>query len=145
MNRLSVTDRPHTILFYYFLIATIAAAPFAAAHWRTPTGTEWGYLAAIGVFMALSQLFIILAYQQSTADRLAPFNYSVVVFSGLIGWVVWGSVPDLLAVAGIILVCIGGILSITLGGGPAKTHARGHAIGQGHWCDEPGSAPGSRP
>lgn len=31
------------------------------------------------------------------------------------------------------------------GRGPAKTHARGHAIGQGHWCDEPGSAPGSRP
>lgn len=134
VNRLSTTDKPDTILFYYFLISTIAAAPFAVAQWRQPVGVEWGYLAAIGLFMALAQLFIILAYQRSTASRLAPFIYSVVVFSGLIGWVVWGQVPDWLAVVGIVLVCVGGILSIVFGGGPGKTHADGHAIGHGHWC-----------
>ncbi len=133
VNRLSATDRPDTILFYYFLISTLAAAPFAIAGWRTPVGIEWAYLAGIGVFMALSQLFIILAYQQSTAERLAPFNYSVVVFSGLIGWLIWHNVPDLVALLGIVLVCVGGILSIVLGGGPVKAHAMGHPIGQGHW------------
>ena len=137
VNRLSATDRPDTILFYYFLISTIAAAPFAIAGWRTPVGVEWGYLAGIGVSMALSQLFIILAYQQSTAERLAPFNYSVVVFSGLIGWLVWGNVPDLIALLGIVLVCVGGILSIVFGGGPSKDHAMGHAIGHGHWWEAP--------
>ncbi|MFO1154661.1 MAG: DMT family transporter [Rhodospirillales bacterium] len=137
VNRLSSTDRPDTILFYYFLISTIAATPFAIAGWRPPVGVEWGYLAGIGVFMALSQLFIILAYQQSTAERLAPFNYSVVVFSGLIGWLVWDNVPDLVALIGIVLVCVGGILSIIFGGVAAKEHAKGHPIGQGHWCDAP--------
>ena len=137
VNRLSATDRPDTILFYYFLISTIAAAPFAIAGWRTPVGLEWGYLTGIGVFMAFSQLFIILAYQQSTAERLAPFNYSVVVFSGLIGWLIWHNVPDLVALLGIVLVCVGGILSIVFGGGPVKEHAMGHPIGQGHWCDAP--------
>ncbi len=137
VNRLSATDRPDTILFYYFLVSTIAAAPFAIAGWRTPVGVDWAYLAGIGVFMALSQLFIILAYQQSTAERLAPFNYSVVVFSGLIGWLVWHDVPDLVALLGIVLVCVGGILSIIFGGGPVKECAKGHPIGQGHWRDAP--------
>jgi drug/metabolite transporter (DMT)-like permease len=142
VNRLSTTDRPDTILFYYFLISTAAAAPVAVAQWRTPVGAEWAYLGAIGLFMALAQLFIILAYQRSTASRLAPFIYSVVVFSGLIGWIVWDQVPDLLALVGIALVCAGGICSIVFGGGPAKAHAEGHAIGHGHWGGEPD---GSRP
>jgi drug/metabolite transporter (DMT)-like permease len=129
VNRLSSIDKPDAILFYYFLISTIAAAPFAAYAWHAPAGDQWGYLAGIGIFMALAQLLIILAYQRATAERLAPFNYSVVVFSGLIGWLVWGNVPDLLAVTGIVLVCAGGIISIVFGGSSGK----GHPIGHGHW------------
>jgi len=129
VNRLSSTDKPDAILFYYFLISTIASAPFAAYAWKMPTGLEWGYLAGIGIFMAAAQLLIILAYQRATAERLAPFNYSVVVFSGLIGWLVWGNVPDLPALIGILLVIAGGIISIVFGGPSGK----GHPIGHGHW------------
>lgn len=137
VNKLSSTEKPDTILFYYFLISTMAAAPFAAVSWQTPAGAQWGYLMGIGVFMALAQLFIILAYQRATAQRLAPFNYSVVIFSGLIGWAVWGNVPDMISLAGIVLVCIGGILSIMFGGPAAK----GHPIGHGHWVVRPQRQP----
>lgn len=129
VNRLSSTDKPDTILFFYFLISTIAAFPFAMDGWQMPARTEWRYLAGIGVFMALAQLLIILAYQRATAERLAPFNYSVVVFSGLIGWLVWGNVPGPLAVTGILLVCAGGTISIVFGGPSAK----GFPFGHGHW------------
>jgi drug/metabolite transporter (DMT)-like permease len=129
VNRLSSTDRPDAILFYYFLISTIAACPFAMYDWRMPAGIEWSYLAGIGVFMALAQLFIILAYQRATAERLAPLNYSVVVFSGLLGWLVWSNVPGLLAVTGIVLVCAGSTISIVFGGPSGK----GHPLGHGHW------------
>jgi len=47
----------------------------------------------------------------------------------VIGWLVWGNVPDLIAVAGIVLVCAGGIISIVFGGSSGK----GHPIGHGHW------------
>jgi drug/metabolite transporter (DMT)-like permease len=129
VNRLSSTDKPDTILFFYFLISTIAAFPFAMDGWQTPARTDWRYLIAIGVFMALAQLFIILAYQRATAERLAPFNYSVVVFSGLIGWLVWGNVPGPLAITGILLVCAGGTISIVCGGPSTK----GFPISHGHW------------
>ena len=55
---------------------------------------EWGLLIGVGVFMALAQLLIILAYQHATASQIAPFNYSVVIFSGLIGWIVWRDALD---------------------------------------------------
>ncbi len=129
VNQLSSTDQPNTILFYYFLISTIAAAPFAIFGWSAPGPRDWWFLVGVGVFMAMAQLFIILAYRRAPAQSIAPFNYSVVVFSGLIGWLVWNHVPDRLALLGILLVCAGGILSIVFGG----RLMHGHALGHGHW------------
>jgi drug/metabolite transporter (DMT)-like permease len=129
VNQLSVTETTERILFYYFLISSIASLPFAIAEWHAPTIHEWIYLVGIGIFMAASQLLIILAYRQASAGRIAPFNYSVVVFSGLIGWLVWKNTPDMLSLIGVVLVTVGGILS-TKFGGPAS---RGHFGWIGRW------------
>lgn len=114
VQKLTGRNRSDTILFYYFAIASLATAPFAAAWWQSPTPAQWGYLLGVGLFMALAQWLIILAYQQADATHLAPFNYSVVIFSGLIGWFAWGDTLDAVSLLGIALVCAGGILSIVL-------------------------------
>src|SRR5437899_5895626 len=69
VNTLARTDRPDTILFYYFLIASLATAPFAVLQWKTPEPAQWGLLIGVGVFMALAQLLIILAYEHATASQ----------------------------------------------------------------------------
>jgi hypothetical protein len=76
-----------------------------------------------------AQLLIIFAYRYAKPGRIAPFNYSVVVFSGLIGWIVWHNRPDALALVGVLLVSAGGIFT-TLKGGP---NTRGHFGWIGHW------------
>jgi len=81
------------------------------------------------VFYALTQLLIILAYRYASATQLSPFNYTVVIFSGILGWVLFGSVPDALAVTGTVLICAGGILSIEAG----HVEGLGHMFGYGHW------------
>ncbi|MHB8301738.1 MAG: DMT family transporter [Acidobacteriaceae bacterium] len=132
VNRLSTTETTQRILFYYFLISSLVTAPFAmvTGHILQPRPTrEWLYLVGIGVFMAASQLLIILAYRHASAGRIAPFNYSVVVFSGLIGWLVWKNAPDLLSLFGVILVTVGGILSTRFGG----PNSRGHFGWIGRW------------
>lgn len=129
VNLLSTTETTERILFYYFLISSLASAPFAAAEWRSPDVREWLCLAGIGIFMAISQLLIILAYRQASAARIAPFNYSVVVFSGLIGWMFWNNRPGILSGCGVILVTLGGIASTKFGG----PESRGHFGWIGRW------------
>ena len=80
--------------------------------------------------MAVAQLLIILAYQHATASQIAPFNYSVVIFSGLIGWIVWHNTLDWVSGVGILLVCVGGILSILLA--PDAKHSHGNTPVHGH-------------
>ncbi len=129
VNRLSSTDKSDTILFYYFFISTVATLPFAFMQWQTPQGNQWLYLIGVGVFMALSQLFIILAYKHATAAQIAPFNYSVVIFSGIIGWMAWHAALDMTALLGIALVCAGGIASILFTG---KTQAHAFTLSHSH-------------
>jgi drug/metabolite transporter (DMT)-like permease len=129
VNRLSATEPTDRILFYYFLTASVLTAPCLPLSWRTPTPKQWFCLIGIGLCQAGSQLLIILAYRYAKPGRIAPFNYSVVVFSGLIGWIFWHNRPDALALVGVLLVSAGGILT-TMKAGP-KTH--GHFGWIGHW------------
>ena len=129
VNRLSNTEPTERVLFYYLFISSLLTAPFAAAQWRAPSHREWIYLVGIGIFMTFAQLLIIFAYHHASASRIAPFNYSVVVFSGIIGWVVWKHAPGLLSLAGVILVIAGGVLSTKFGG----PEFRGHFGWIGYW------------
>jgi drug/metabolite transporter (DMT)-like permease len=129
VNRLSSTDPTDRILFYYFLIASILTAPFLPFGWQWPSVRQWLFLLGIGLCQAASQLFIIFAYRYAKPGRIAPFNYSVVVFSGLIGWIVWHDRPDALALVGVLLVSAGGIFTTLKGG----TNSRGHFGWIGHW------------
>jgi drug/metabolite transporter (DMT)-like permease len=129
VNRLSSTEPTDRILFYYFLTASLLTAPFLPFGWHSPDARQWFFLLGIGVCQAASQLLIILAYRYAKPGRIAPFNYSVVIFAGLIGWIVWHNRPDALALVGVVLVSAGGILT-TLKAGP-NTH--GHFGWIGYW------------
>lgn len=128
-NKLAETEPPVRILFYNFGVSTLLLMPLAIAAWRPLTGKQWLLLSGVGVFYALTQYLIILAYRYASATELSPFNYTVVIFSGLLGWLVFGTVPDALAVLGTVLVCAGGIVSIEAG----HSEGRGHTFGYGHW------------
>lgn len=94
-----------------------------------PTFDQWLLLLGVGGFYALTQYLIILAYRQASAAQISPFNYTVVVFSGLLGWMFFGNIPDLVSLFGTLLICAGGILSIRAG----HPEGHGHSHGCGHW------------
>jgi drug/metabolite transporter (DMT)-like permease len=112
---LSTTEPTERILFYYFLLSTLMMAPFAAYAWHVPDGWAWLYLVGIGVCLLASQVFIIVAYRHASAVTLAPIIYSVIVFTALINWLVWGRAPSLLEAAGMAVVIAGGVIAVTHG------------------------------
>lgn len=122
-NLLAETDPPARILLYNFGVSAVLMAPVAVTVWKPFSGRVWMMLIAIGVLFALTQWFIIVAYRYASATELSPFNYSVVVFSGILGWIFFADVPTIAALVGTLLICGGGILSI----------AKGHAEGKGSW------------
>jgi drug/metabolite transporter (DMT)-like permease len=128
VNQLSDSEPAARVLFYYFAVSSVVSAPFAVWSWVPLTAVKWSISGGIGTLMAASQLLILEAYRRASAGRIAAFNYSVVIFSGLIGWAVWRDVPGWLALVGLLLVVVGGIVS-TVWGGRSGRHPMGRTNG----------------
>jgi drug/metabolite transporter (DMT)-like permease len=115
---------PMVSLLYGGLVGMVAltlAVPFA---WRTPVGTEWLLLAAIGVLGALAHLLLILALQRGEASRVSPFSYLQLLWAMLASFLVFGDLPGPATLAGAALVAGSGLWIYRLGAREAAGAAR---------------------
>ncbi len=105
LKRLPAYERPLAMLFYFGLVASPLALLPALPAWRWPSGEAWLLLAAIGATGALSQYWWIMAFRTGEASAVAPFDYSRLIFTGLVGLIFFAEVPDgwTLAGAGLIV------------------------------------------
>ncbi len=113
VRNLSSTESSSTIIIYYFLISTILTMPLFISQFHMLGQTEWFILVAIGFLLACIQFSLAQAYHHASPTLLGPFNYTVVIFSGLIQWIYWDVIPGFVSLIGITLISLGGILSIT--------------------------------
>lgn len=111
---LKKTEPTNRILFYCFLIGSLVTCPMVIIKWQPLDFSQLLLLCGVGIFMYLAQIFITHAFQYAQASTLAPLNYLTVAFSGLLGWAIWGHIPDMFTFVGIMLVCLGGVVSITI-------------------------------
>lgn len=94
IKKLSETERPVTILFYFGITSTAVAAIPAAAVWRAPTLAELALLLTIGALGATAQTCTIRAYRVGEASAITPFDYARLLFAGLLGMVFFAEFPD---------------------------------------------------
>jgi len=124
IRRLTRTEPVTRIVFYFGLIASLAAAAPAALTWRTPSPGTWGVLVLMCALATIGQLTLTRAYVYAPAARIGPFLYAGPVFAGLLDWVVWGRLPDLLFVAGALLVVVAATMALRVRhGAPALVGA----------------------
>ena len=68
--------------------------------WLLPKIEHLLIIVISGVFMGIAHYLHIQAFRITEASILAPFRYTAIIWSVLIGYVVWGELPDLWIVAG---------------------------------------------
>lgn len=106
------TEPSRRIVFYFALFGTLISAPFALTSW-SPLGLwEWAGAAGIGALSTLAQLAMTRAYHNAPAAYLGPFTYSSILIATLLGWLIWDESLGSLTLAGMVLILIGGILTV---------------------------------
>jgi drug/metabolite transporter (DMT)-like permease len=111
-GKLAETEPNHRILFYYFAMSTAAILPFAISSMGGIDKWIWLTLIVISIAMYSAIGLYTKAYSLAKASTIAPINYFSVLVSGLIGWMIWDEIPNLIAFAGMILVVAGGLATI---------------------------------
>ena len=77
--------------------------------WRPPTGRDLALLATASVFLSIGYFLLTIAMRAGEMSVIAPFRYAGLLFALLIGFIVWGDVPNTLAWAGIALLVGAGL------------------------------------
>lgn len=99
-KRLPAKESQVTMLFYFSLSTTLVFAAPALAVWRMPTMPEALGLIGFGLGGLITQALMIAAYRTGEASVVAPFDYSKLIVAGILGFALFGEVPDRWTVAG---------------------------------------------
>ena len=105
-------EPPETTLLYTAIVGTAvwsASVPFA---WHPPDAEGWALLGAVGVLGIGAHGLMILAAREAPAAVLQPFNYTLLVWATLWGWVGFGAFPDIWTIAGASIVVASGLFTI---------------------------------
>ena len=103
------------MLFYYFLVSTVVSGVVAAIQWQMPTAHLWWLLLGVGIFGALYQVFATWAYVAAPVRLVSPFMFFMVIFGGVLDWVIWGHIPSAVILIGAATIVIGSIVTIYFG------------------------------
>lgn len=112
MKLLTATDPSIRIIFYYLGIGTLLQVPFLFFAGSLPSSESCLYAILSGIMLLAAQIILINAYKYAEASQIGIYQYCSVVFVGLFDWMLWGTVPTIWDLIGILLVAIAGIVII---------------------------------
>ncbi len=93
-------------------VGFIALGYGALEEWVPVWRRESLYVAGAAVLVSAGSFFIVSAFRDADVAVIAGFRYAVVVIALVIGYVVWGDVPDALAFLGIALIVGSGLYTM---------------------------------
>ncbi|TVR09808.1 MAG: DMT family transporter [Salinarimonadaceae bacterium] len=80
--------------------------------WQDLARPEAGYLLAAATLLVLGNLTVVMAFRNVEVAVVSPFRYAMVVVAIILGFAVFGDLPNALALTGIGLVVGAGIYTI---------------------------------
>ena len=97
-----------TILLWHASITVLITAIPTYFFWQMPTLTEFLLLTALGALVTVAHACLIQALAVGEATAVTPFEYSRVVFAGLIGLFIFAEVPTVWTISGTVLILASG-------------------------------------
>ncbi|MBA8771773.1 MULTISPECIES: DMT family transporter [Staphylococcus] len=104
VRALSTREAPYTIVFYFSFFSVIALLPFVIFTYEPMSRIQIIYLVLAGLSAAVGQIGITVAYSYAPAKDISIFTYASIIFTALIGFVLFKEAPDFYAVIGYIII-----------------------------------------
>jgi drug/metabolite transporter (DMT)-like permease len=105
----AIGESPRTTVAWTLLVGTLVSLPLAVADWRPPDLFHASMLLCLGISFGCGQHFLTRAFALAPANVLTPFSYFQILSATLFGLVVFGNIPDLWTITGIVLIVGAGV------------------------------------
>lgn len=100
------------------LLGTALVAPsdaFLFGPWKPLHAGELATIAVLAVLMLAMAIGVAKAYQSPHPEVIATVEYSYIIFAVFWGYVFFGEVPDGWSMAGMVLITLGGLMTVSAG------------------------------
>jgi len=109
-KRLSRDDSSITILSYQYLLMLIISFVVAIFNWQSPSVETIFYLLLAGFSGTIFHLSLYQAYKLVDVSLVQPYSFLVLVFASIMGYFVFGEIPDIYTWFGAGIIFIGVII-----------------------------------
>ncbi|MFN0044592.1 MAG: DMT family transporter [Alphaproteobacteria bacterium] len=106
---LAQRENPYTTLLYTPAVGAVALGLCLPWTWSAPSMHDAALMGLMGLVGAVGHLMLIKAYENAGAAQLAPYSYVHILSAALLGYAVFGDVPDLWAAAGAAIIAVSGL------------------------------------
>jgi drug/metabolite transporter (DMT)-like permease len=109
-RKLAGIDEAVNTLFLGAIAALVLLSGLLPFYWKTPQ-TLWHMLlfVATGAIGAGGHYLLVLAYERANATTIAPFMYANIIAALAMGWLIFDTFPDAVALIGIGLIVSAGV------------------------------------
>ncbi|MFA9396873.1 MAG: DMT family transporter [Clostridiaceae bacterium] len=115
VSYLSDKENSYTIVFYFSLISTIITFPLLMMNPVMPNKIQFLFLILTGIASSIGQFCLTIAYKYAPAGEVSIYNYSNVIFSSVLGIILFSEKPGLLSLIGYIFIIFAGYLVYKIG------------------------------
>ena len=117
INNLSIkilgrTERGKAQLFYTMLLGSVFSFPLALEEWRPIEPEYIKYIALLAFFHLIHVIAFFKAFKLSDISAVMPFDYSRLLFTGILGYIFLNEVPDQYSMIGYLIIVAGGLYLI---------------------------------
>ena len=98
------------IVFVFSTFSCIATLPFLILDYHPMSMIQIVYLLFAGLAASGGQFSITAAYFHAPAKEISVYDYSQIIFSALLGFIVFGQIPDVYSWIGYITICTMAVL-----------------------------------
>ena len=94
------------IVFYFSVFSCLFVLPYLIFDYTPMTGRQLVTLMMAGLFAAGGQFTITAAYTYAPAGKISIFDYSQIIFATMLGFVLFGEIPDKYSFTGYVLIIL---------------------------------------
>jgi drug/metabolite transporter (DMT)-like permease len=106
---MSGTERAITVMAYSSIVGLCILSALVPFVWVTPTWHDIAFGILIGIASTAGQWIVVLAFRYADASVLAPFSYTQLLWVSVLGYFIFGEVPDAYTITGAAFIVASGL------------------------------------
>ncbi len=108
-RKISQTESDFSLSVWFLAACFLLSSLFMPFCWQAPPLSDWILFAASGVIGGAGLLAITRAFSLAPASIIGPIDYLILVFGAILGYVIWGDIPDIFIVIGALILVFSGL------------------------------------